>query len=60
MARDVSFDERIDDLYDRWKDGEAPDYSPMFLQDTDCANCNHDWHKGMKCPRCPCEDFRLR
>ncbi len=58
MAKDITFDERIDTAYDRWKDGDVP--SLQHLADTDCANCDHDWHEGRECAECPCKDFALR
>lgn len=58
-ANPIPFDERVDREYDRYKDGDEHDYSSFYTVDTDCGNCNHDWHKGERC-HCGCTNFVLR
>lgn len=50
MTKEVTFDERIDLLYDRAKDGDAPD-SLLIYDNLECGECHHD-HDG-KC-HCGC------
>ncbi len=52
MAKDITFDERIDEAFDRYKDGDAPE-TPLVYDNLECDNCHHD-HDGVchcGCPR---------